>query len=282
MPKGAISRVKVHSIRALAGCCFIPGWFIVLWFLVLLTWRFSVITWSTNSLTRVLFNCRSNLPHMELCMILATSLRPGLYFMLVIGSRSIVKVASLFNFSSLQAGFSLYFQPSVIVIFEETYSGEWRKYQCLRCEESCGPCPQLPRFPGFTKYLAGFIWLHKYKLPTRGWINWSWTQGLRTMDRSVCPSLCVKARDGLDLAEEELCTLARQYTGPDRRGPRSYEILEGFLDNGLAFHPEVEGHEVIVLQFLFTVHFVIHFDLIDPGKQSLHSWTKPMGALEGF
>ena len=70
--QGATSRVKVHSIRALAGCCFIPGWSIVLWFLVLLTWRFSIITWSTNSLTRVLFNCRSNLPHMELGMILAT------------------------------------------------------------------------------------------------------------------------------------------------------------------------------------------------------------------
>ena len=47
----------------------------------------------------------------------------------------------------------------------------------------------------------------------------------------------MKARDGLDLKEEGLCTVARQYTGPDRRGPRSYEILEGFLGNGLVFSP---------------------------------------------
>lgn len=51
----------------------------------------------------------------------------------------------------------------------------------------------------------------------------------------------MKARDGLDLAEEGLCTVARQYTGPDRRGPRSYEILEGFLGNGLVFSPRGRG-----------------------------------------
>lgn len=54
-------------------------------------------------------------------------------------------------------------------------------------------------------------------------------------------SLYEKARDGLDLAEEGLCTVARQYTGPDRRGPRSYEILEGFLGNGLVFSPRGRG-----------------------------------------
>ena len=37
------------------------------------------------------------------------------------------------------------------------------------------------------------------------------------------------------------CTVARQYTGPDRRGPRSYEILEGFLGNGLVFSPRGRG-----------------------------------------
>lgn len=61
------------------------------------------------------------------------------------------------------------------------------------------------------------------------------------MERSICPSPCMKARVGLDLAEEGLCTVARQYTGPDRRGPRSYEILEGFLGNGLVFSPRGRG-----------------------------------------
>lgn len=49
------------------------------------------------------------------------------------------------------------------------------------------------------------------------------------------------------------------------------KFWKAFWVTALFFHPEVEGHEMTVLQFLFTVHFLIHFDLIDPRKQSLHN-----------
>ena len=122
---------------------------------------------------------------MELSMILATCLRPGLYFM-------VWKCKGMPSFSFPSSWYlPIFFGSPVEVIFEEPHL-EWGTVQSL----SMWRISQV-LFTAFWvsgvhhvpwRALSRSIRLYEYDLSTKGWVNWSWTKAAHNGKVSLSPS----------------------------------------------------------------------------------------------